>query len=78
MKNPVLSEPIFEEVEAPVYTIQECNDAISVAVNCMMDAYKNGMIISDLDEYISRFSFIRPRTAEHILDVIAAHMVING
>lgn len=78
MKNPVLSEPIFEEVEAPVYTIQECNDAISVAINCMMDTYKNGMITSELEEYISRFPFIRHDTAEHILNVVTSNLAING
>lgn len=78
MKNPVISEPIFEEVEAPVYTIKECNDIVSVIANCMSDIHMHHSAISDIEEYIDRFPFIHKETKDHILDVITAHLVING
>lgn len=77
MKTPKSFEPQFQELEAPVYTLKECHDIVSVIANCMSDVYHHDSTINDIEEYINRFPFIRKETVDHILDVITAHMCIN-
>lgn len=77
MKKIDIVEPDFLEIEAPVYTKKQCNDVISVVSNIMRDVYTHPEVtISDIEEYLDRFPFIRKETREHILNVITAHMAL--
>lgn len=71
------SEPQFQELDAPVYTLKECNDMLSVIANCISDFHRHNSSIKDIEEYVSRFPFIRKETRDHILNVITAHMSIH-
>lgn len=74
MKHENSFEPQFQELDAPVYTLKECNDMLSVMANVMTDFYRHDTSLSDVEEYIDRFPFIRKETREHILSIVATHM----
>lgn len=74
MKHAISSEPQFQELDAPVYTLKECHDMLSVMTNVMTDFYNHDTSLSDVEEYIDRFPFIRKETREHILSIVATHM----
>lgn len=76
MNHVVSSEPQFQELDAPVYTLEECNYIVSVMANCMSDFHRYHSSIKDIEEYVSRFPFIRKETLDHILNVITSHMSI--
>ena len=74
MKHAISSEPLFQEHDAPVYTLKECHDMLSVMANVMTDFYRHDTSLPDVEEYIDRFPFIRKETREHILSIVATHM----
>lgn len=80
MKTNDFSVINLKDVETPIYTLSQVNDAISQACNMLDRALNHGDSLRDIEEYLNRWGDLHghdPRVITHLIDVITAHLAIH-
>ena len=70
----------LKDVETPIYTLRQVNDAISQACNTLDHALSHGDSLRDIEEYLIRWGDLDgqdPRVVTHLINVITAHLAIH-
>lgn len=63
--------------EMDIYRLDECHDMLSIMANLMTDFHRHDCTLSDIEEYVNRFPYIRRETREHILNIMTTYMSIH-